>query len=663
MKHKVAFINVGRKSTRIEEIERDDIIGPVDWGLYCHMELYKSYQYSPYDEHNVLCIGMGKLAGGVIPGTHRLIGVFRSPLWKGLYISTMGGAAYPLRFVGVDFITIEGKDEKPTIIIIKGTKEGIETKFENISMDELMSIYEGYEGEEGVFALSRYLLDKYKEVYKTDSGYMPFRILVVGPAAINTNMGGIFSYVVKDGEFDVGAEDWMARAGGGSVLFRAHGVVAIIYGGNNDWRTYPGLNLKDRATVDKVFEANIGKPLAKAAYDATEKYRYSPKVGSGGTFGVNYSTLGDRFLMFNWNQIYLDKEKRKELYEKLIRGYYLKQFNDEIIASKSFKTCGEPCPAVCKKVWDKYKKDYEVYTASATICGIFDQRAAEKAVHVVDAMGFDAIEFGTLAGWIMECLYRGLLTPEEVGVKEKPRFNIDEYKIEDSEINAEIVSGLARNVAFAKGEVAKILGEGIRKASEELSKRFREREEKLGVRFRDLAVYVPLGDEGCIAPCQYWDPAFLVPLPFQGTFFTRYHAPFTEPEEFAEACLDRLVKEMMLSEDMGICRFHRGWAEKLANILLNEAYNVKVDLIDHGKRTLVKVIEYDAKAGAIPVFWESEKVVDIFWTFVREEANAGNEKAKEWINKFGDDKYGAAKEYWNRFLGKLEELTGAKWSK
>ncbi|MCD6095799.1 MAG: glyceraldehyde-3-phosphate:ferredoxin oxidoreductase, partial [Thermoprotei archaeon] len=84
---------------------------------------------------------------------------------------------------------------------------------------------------------------------------------------------------------------------------------------------------------------------------------------------------------------------------------------------------------------------------------------------------------------------------------------------------------------------------------------------------------------------------------------------------------------------------------------------------DHGKRTLVKVIEYDAKAGAIPVFWESEKVVDIFWTFVREEANAGNERAKEWINRFSNDKYGAAKEYWNRFLGKLEELTGAKWSK
>ncbi|RLF17273.1 MAG: glyceraldehyde-3-phosphate:ferredoxin oxidoreductase [Thermoprotei archaeon] len=661
MKHKVAFIDVGKRSTKIEEIERDDIIGPVDWGLYCHMELYKSYEYPPYDEHNVFCMGMGKLAGGVLPGTHRLIGVFRSPLWGGIYISTMGGAAYPFRFVGLDFITIEGKSEEPVIVMIKGTKEGIETKFETIPLDELMKIYESYDGEEGVYALSKYLLKKYRDYYRTDSGYMQFRILVVGPAGVNTNMGGIFSYVIRNGEFDVGAEDWMARGGGGSVLFRAHGVVAVIYGGDNDWRKYPGLNLKDTKAVNEIFEKHLGKPMNKAAFDATEKYRYSPSVGTGGTFGVNYATLKDRSLFFNWNNIYLDKERRSELYEKLIKGHYLRQFNEEIIAKKSFKTCGEPCPAVCKKVYEKYKKDYEVYTALGTICGIFDQRAAEKAVHVADAMGFDAIEFGTLCGWILECLHRGLLMPEEVGVDEKPKFDIDSYSIEDSEVNARIVEKLARNIAFARGEIPKILGEGMRIAAKELSEKFKEREEKLGVKFKDIAVYVPLGEKGCIAPCQYWDPAFLVPLPFQGTFFTRYHAPFTEPEEFAQMCMERTLREMMFSENMGLCRFHRGWGEKLANILLNEAYKVSVDLVEHGKKVLSKVIEYDVKAGAKPVFWEGERVVDIFWTFVKEEAKAGNEKAKEWLDKYGEDKHSAAKDYWKRFLESFEKLVGKEW--
>ncbi|RLF24836.1 MAG: glyceraldehyde-3-phosphate:ferredoxin oxidoreductase, partial [Thermoprotei archaeon] len=476
MRHRVAFIDVGKEEVRVEEIEKEDIVGPIDWGLYCHLELYKSYQYPPYDEHNVLCFGMGKLAGGVIPGTHRLIGVFRSPLWGGIYFSTVGGAAYPLRYVGFEFGVVEGRAKEPTIVILKGLKDkGLEYRFEHIGMNELMKVYREYKGWEGVFALYRYLLDKYRDVYKKNSGFMNFRMLVVGPAAVNTNMGGIFSATIRNGEIDVGSEGWMARGGGGSVLFRAHGVVAIIYGGDNDWRKFEKADLRSPDVVNDLFKKFLGVPMGQAAFKATEKYRFSPSVGTGGTFGVNYATLKEKSIMFNWKSVFLTKEERKELYDKLIKGHYLKQFNDEIIANKSFKTCGEPCPGVCKKVWEKYKKDYEVYTAAGTICGIFDQRAAERAVHAIDSMGFDAIEFGTLAGWILECLEKGLLKPEEVGARERPRLNPKEFKIEDSFINAEIVEILAKKVAFAEGEVPRILGEGMRRAARKLDEMFSER--------------------------------------------------------------------------------------------------------------------------------------------------------------------------------------------
>ncbi|VUT24382.1 MAG: Glyceraldehyde-3-phosphate:ferredoxin oxidoreductase [Candidatus Methanolliviera sp. GoM_asphalt] len=59
-------------------------------------------------------------------------------------------------------------------------------------------------------------------------------------------------------------------------------------------------------------------------------------------------------------------------------------------------SCGEPCPLSCKKIYHEHKKDYEPYEALGPNSGIFDQRAAEKAVKEVEVMGFDAIAFGNV---------------------------------------------------------------------------------------------------------------------------------------------------------------------------------------------------------------------------------------------------------------------------
>jgi len=658
MENKVAFLNVSKREIRIEKVDREDILGPVDWGIYCHLELYESYKYDIYDEHNVLCLGMGKLAGGVLPGSHRLIGCFRSPLTGGFYVSTMGGAAYAFKYLGVDYITIEGKSDEPLIVALKGTEKGIEVKWETISKEELMKIFKEYKGKKGVYALHEYILEKIKDFYVKDGKYLTFRIAVIGPAAVNTNNGGLFSAVIRNGEVDEGAEDWMARGGGGSVLYRAHNVVAIAFGGDYDWRKVE--LVKDIKKLDELFSQALGKKYSEAVTSATVKYRYNEKIKSGGTFGGNYSTLKDRTLMFNWRQMYLDIETRMKMYNEYIVNHYLKQFNERIIEKKSFKTCGEPCVAVCKKVEGPYKVDYEPYSANGPLCGIFDLDAAHTAVHAVDAMGFDAIEFGNTVAWVLEALHLGLLQPEELGVSGKPYFDIENFKLEYSKHNAELVAQLAEKIAFAETEVAKIIGEGSRPATHKLTEKYKDRVEKLGKKFEDLAVYVPFGEKGAITPCQYWDPAFLVPLPFQGTFMTKYHAPFMEPEEFAKVCADRLFKELY-SENYGFCRFHRGWWEKIADKLFNTALGTNVNLYEHSKELVKKVIEYDVKAGCKPVFWEGERTIDIFATYVEDEVKKGNETAKKWLEKVQKNKVEAAKEYWSKFLEEFEKIVGTSW--
>ncbi|HDI74470.1 MAG TPA: glyceraldehyde-3-phosphate:ferredoxin oxidoreductase [Thermoprotei archaeon] len=659
MKNKVAFLNVASRTVKVKEVDEEDIIGPVDWGIHCHLELYKSYKYDVYDEHNVICLGMGKLAGGVLPGSHRLIGCFRSPLTGGFFVSTMGGAAYAFKYLGVDFSVVEGKSSEPLIVALKGTEHGIEAKWETISEEKLIKIFKGYKDKKGVYALHEYVLDKVKDFYIKDGKYMTFRIAVIGPAAVNTNNGAVFSAVLRGDKVEEGAEDWMARGGGGSVLYKAHRVVAIAFGGDYDWRKVD--MLKNVSKLDEVFTANLGKKYMEAVTSATVKYRYNEKIKSGGTFGGNYSTLKDRTLLFNWTQMYLDIETRTKIYSEYIVNHYLKQFNERIIEKKSFKTCGEPCVAVCKKVEGPYKVDYEPYSANGPLCGIFDFDTAHTAVHAVDTMGFDAIEFGNTAAWVLEALHIGLLTPDDLGVSGKPYFDVASFKLEYSKHNAEIVAQLAEKIAFAENEVLKAIGEGIRRASRKLSEIFSTRVKEKGKEFKDIAVYVPFGEDGAITPCQYWDPAFIVPLPFQGTFMTKYHAPFMEPEEFAKACADRLFKELY-SENFGFCRFHRGWWEKLSEKLFNTVLGANINFYEHSKKLVEKVIEYDIKAGCKPVFWESERTVDIFATYIEDEAKKGNETAAKWLEKVKQSKVEAAKEYWTRFLKEFEKITGKSWS-
>ena len=101
--------------------------------------------------------------------------------------------------------------------------------------------------------------------------------------------------------------------------------------------------------------------------------------------------IGGRLLAFNYTSIFLDESERKRIHEQFIVNHYLKQFNEETIQPKQQHTCGEPCSAVCKKMREEYKKDYEPYQTMGPLCGIFDQRAAEKLNHRCDTLGFDAI--------------------------------------------------------------------------------------------------------------------------------------------------------------------------------------------------------------------------------------------------------------------------------
>ncbi len=171
------------------------------------------------------------------------------------------------------------------------------------------------------------------------------RILATGPASEVTDFGAICSVPMQNGKLS-SVDTWAGRGGFGSKMLQQHNIAAVIYGG-----TFVDQDFRDRKVADQWFENKYNKKMAAKDIEATAKYRFEENFGTGGTFGINYTTLKGKMLSFNYRSIFMDEESRIEIYQKFIVNHYLKQFNQETIENKLQKTCGEPCVAVCKKMW------------------------------------------------------------------------------------------------------------------------------------------------------------------------------------------------------------------------------------------------------------------------------------------------------------------------
>ncbi len=650
MNKRIISINAGKKAFALETIDSPNIIGPIDYALYEH-ELKKTHLLDPLDENTPFIFGSGPLAGSIIPGTHRLVFAGRSPLTKTFYMSTLGGAALPISKIQADFVKITGRAEKPTVLVIKNTGK-LSVRFHEISKKKLHEIYT--KGNKGLYSLQEYLMEKFKKSYKG----MDLRILVTGPAALSTNMAGILSTLIRNGKLTPGADGWAGRGGFGSALAQGHGIVGIIYGGNCAPNKFPEDDLSNRDIVNKIFVNTIGKSMAAAALEATEKYRYSEKHKSGGTFGSNYSTSGAWTPFFNWSSTSLSTKERQQLYDKFIAGHYLPTFNKDIIDTKKWLTCGEPCPGLCKKIRKNKKHDYETYHAFGPNAGIVDLDHAEFVADALEGSGFDSIGFGTIISYVLECMYKGLLTPEDLGVKEKPNFDAETFSMKDSKAHSRIAAKLCLDVAYKRTEFANIFIHGIRHACRVLSKKYPEREQKTGISFFDLANYVPFGRDGVIEPCQYWVPGFYLPVTIQGKFLTYYDKDFHEPMNLARISMEHAVHEMF-QENTGVCRFHRKWSDALIPKLIKAGYGVDVDYAKHCKLLLVRMNEYDIKAQAQPTFWETQRTKDVIHNYIKEVVSVfgASKESQKWLDFFDRTPEKAARAYWEAlFLGVKEGL-------
>jgi glyceraldehyde-3-phosphate dehydrogenase (ferredoxin) len=375
--------------------------------------------------------------------------------------------------------------------------------------------------------------------------------------------------------------------------------------------------------------------MIQADMEHTTKYRFDPALNSGGTLGVNFTTLKGWMFSFNYNSIYLTEEQRIKIHKELVLDHYLKQFNEETIVKKQFKHCGEPCVAVCKKMNGEFKKDYEPYQTFGPNCGIFDQRDAEKCNHLADSMGFDTIQSGMIVSWIIDLIASKKIKKEDFDLTIEPKFNADNFDVvNDSKRNGDLACEILNMIMYNDKGI--IFRQGLRDAAKEIDKIY-------GIDSINNAVFNAYGEHGCIVPNQYWVPGMFSPMPIMGKYFEYYGNDFHPPRELGKMDAERMIKEFTI-DNCGMCRFHRGWAEKIVGNIINELYGTNYDFLAVSKE-IAKDLEKDNKS----VFWESYRVIDIIKVYLEKilTGDPNNAVLKMWVDKFNANKLEAAKEYWN----------------
>ncbi len=605
---KVLAIDTASSYYRINHYPIGDFFGPVDLGLHLS------------GKFNSLNIGTGLLAGSIFPGSNRLIFNGFSPCWGGFYISSMGGAGLVFDNLGINLLSIHGKAPTPSVLFLNREQgEEINVEIEPVNIHDIWR-----NGRKGVYSLMDHVHQKYGDRYKEDP-----RILATGPAAISTDFGAIASTPIKKGELTF-VDTWAGRGGFGTKLLRDHGIAAIIYGG-----TYIDEDFRDRKVADQWFQNKYQVKMSAKDLEATTKYRFDPNFKTGGTFGVNYTTLKGKMLSFNYTSIFSTEEKRISLHDNMVVNHYLKQFNEETIKPKQQKNCGEPCVAVCKKMNNEFKKDYEPYQVMGPLSGIFDQRAAEKLNHHADMYGFDAISVGGIVSWLMECLAKDYLTPGECGVSEKPDFSPEQFSLKESSgKNAKIGIGLLDAIINKTGIID--LSFGARKFARHLSR-------QKGKDALNCLVYTAFGRNGWMIPNQYWTPGVLAPMAIMGKYYMYYGNDFLPPRELGRTCAKRFKSELIL-DNLGMCRFHRNWAEEMLPEIIENVFGIKEKFLDNVSLTASRINSRNAS-----ISWETERNIDFIISFLKRkvEVDHNDDPALlDWIKKFETDKHEAALSFW-----------------
>ncbi len=122
-----------------------------------------------------------------------------------------------------------------------------------------------------------------------------------------------------------------------------------------------------------------------------------------------------------------------------------------------------------------------------------------------------------------------------------------------------------------------------------------------------------------------------------------YGKEFISPRKLGQTNADRMRKELVI-DNLGICRFHRAWAEEMTPDIIEQLYGMGRKYLQSIENTASRINGRNSS-----IFWESERNIDFIYTFLKRKQTIDKSEDPDllhWINRFEQDKKAAALDFW-----------------
>ena len=351
-----------------------------------------------YDSpENILVMAGGPLCGDArFPGSGKFVVGTISPLTDTFIDSNIGGHFAPLlKQCGFDALTVTGISEEDVVLVIDRERETIRIVEAPLFGEDI---------DAGGLSYGSRLLEEYQggELDETVAA------VTTGIGAKNTRFGIINSLYYDKRRGRIRAKQ--AGRGGTGTVMRQKGLRAII--------VRSGLSkIQANNPVDKNGVKEAGSRLKKVLSQMDPQQL---RLSSWGTpILIEYM---NKFQILPVNNYQYGSHPKADA---IFAQVFLDRYFTQDIPDGCFLGCNLACAKGAEKVTltrgpqagQQVGVDGPEYeTAGAvTSMGIFDPHFIMEFSWYCDEYGLDTISFGVTASFIMECVQRGYLTPEDIG--------------------------------------------------------------------------------------------------------------------------------------------------------------------------------------------------------------------------------------------------------
>jgi aldehyde:ferredoxin oxidoreductase len=303
---------------------------------------------------NKLVFAAGPLTGWPLPSSGKLVVASKSPLTGGYGDGNVGSfVAVQMRKAGYDAIIIEGKAEKPAVLLVQ---------------DKIVDFLDGKD----LWGLDTFEAEKkLRGLYGKTAG-----ILLIGPAG--ENLVTYANLVCQEG-----------RAGG------RPGIGAVM--GSKNLKAVVVVGSKDLSAAYPKEMKELG---AEAYREVLTKPAFAFWKRQGTMMTVEWSQENSVLPTFNYREgVFDDADK--------IGGFAMEKLK---VANRGCPQCNMTCGNVIKDSNRKESElDYENVTMLGSNIGLGNLRQVAALNRVADELGLDTISLGNVLGFAMEASEKGLI--------------------------------------------------------------------------------------------------------------------------------------------------------------------------------------------------------------------------------------------------------------